>query len=97
VNIDHVLDDTTQGTTEVGTWLQNLLTDPTKIDIVAPFSMNGGDPYFVTYRNSSGSTDWFRIHGDCQGWTKQYGGQTIKGATQVVPYQIGDDRFALFY
>ena len=96
VNIDHVLDDTTQGTTEVGTWLQTLLDDPTKIDIVAPLSMNGGDPYFVTYRND-GSTAWFRIHGDCQGWTKEHAGTTITGATQVVPYQIGDDRFALFY
>jgi hypothetical protein len=96
VNIDHVLDDTTQGTTEVGTWLQNLLADPTKIEIAAPLTMNGGDPYFVTYR-SNGSTGWFRIHGDCQGWTKAHEGTTIKGATQVVPYQIGDDRFALFY
>ena len=96
VNIDHVLDDTTQGTIEVGTWLQSQLDEPTKIDIVAPFTMNGGDPYFVTYRND-GSTGWFRIHGDCQGWTKAYDGTTIKGATQVVPYQIGDDRFALFY
>jgi len=24
-------------------------------------------------------------------------GTTIKGATQLVPYQIGDDRFVLFY
>jgi len=96
VNIDHLLDDPTQGSVEVGTWLQNLLDDPTKIDIVEPFTMNGGDPYFVTYRND-GSTDWFRIHGDCQGWTKESSGTTIKSATQVVPYQLGDDRFALFY
>jgi hypothetical protein len=96
VNIDHVLDDTTQGTVEVGTWLQNQLVEPTKIDIVAPFTMDGGDPYFVTYR-TDGSTDWFRIHGDCQGWTKQYGGATVTGAAQVVPFQIGDARFVLFY
>jgi hypothetical protein len=96
VNIDHVLDDTTQGTVEVGTWLQTLLDEPTKIDIVAPLVMNGGDPHFVTYR-TDGSTDWFRIHGDCQGWTKAQSGTTIAGATQVVPYQVGDDRFVLFY
>ena len=97
VNIDHVSDDPTQGTVEVGTWLQNLLDDPTKIDIVEPFTMNGGDPYYVTYRASSGSTDWFRIHADCQGWTKEHSGTTVKSASQVVPYQLGDDRFALFY
>jgi len=96
VNIDHVLDDPSEGSVEVGTWLQKQLDDPTKIDIVEPFTMNGGDPYFVTYRND-GSTDWFRIHGDCQGWTKEATGATVKAATQVVPYQIGSDRFALFY
>jgi len=96
VNIDHLLDDASQGSVEVGTWMQNQLDDPTKIDIVQPFTMGQGEPYFVTYRND-GSTDWFRIHIDCQGWTKEASGATVKAATQVVPYQLGDERFALFY
>ena len=96
VNIDHILDDPSQGSIEVGTWMQNQLVDPTKIDIVEPFTMGDGEPYYVTYRNN-GSTDWFRIHADCQGWTKGASGTTVKSATQVVPYQIGNDRFALFY
>jgi len=96
VNIDHLLDDPSQGSVEVGTWMQNQLDDPTKIDIVEPFTMGAGEPYYVTYRND-GSTDWFRIHADCQGWTKEASGATIQSATQVVPYQVGNDRFALFY
>ena len=96
VNIDHILDDPSEGSVEVGTWMQNQLTDPTKIDIVEPFTMGAGEPYYVTYRND-GSTDWFRIHVDCQGWTKEASGSTVASATQVVPYQVGDDRFALFY
>jgi len=96
VNIDHLLDDPSQGSVEVGTWMQNQLVDPTKIDIVQPFTMGDGEPYYVTYRND-GWTDWFRIHIDCQGWTKEHSGATIKDATQVVPYQLGNERFALFY
>ena len=96
VNIDHLLDDASQGSIEVGTNMQDQLNEPTKIDIVKPFTMGAGEPYFVTYRND-GSTDWFRIDTDCQGWTKEAGGATIKNATQVVPYQIDSERFALFY
>lgn len=96
VNIDHLLDDPSQGGVEVGTYMQDQLDDPTKIDIVEPFTMGAGEPYVVTYRND-GSTDWFRIHADCQGWTKEASGATITSATQVVPYQIGSERFALFY
>lgn len=96
VNIDHILDDPSAGSVEVGTWLQNQLTDPTGIDIVEPFTMGGGEPYYLTYRND-GSTDWFRIHADCQGWTQEASLTTVQKASQVVPYQIGNDRFALFY
>jgi hypothetical protein len=96
VNIDHVLDDPTLGTTEVGTYLQDQLDDPKNIDIAQPFTMNGGDPYFVAYKKS-GSTGWYRFHGDCQGWTKEAESDTVKGATQIVPYQFGEDRFELFY
>jgi hypothetical protein len=70
VNIDHINDDPTTGTVEVGTYLQNQLDDPKGVEIVAPFTMSGGDPYFVTYRKD-GKADFFRIHSDCQGWTKE--------------------------
>jgi hypothetical protein len=96
VNIDHIMDDPGTGTVEVGTYLQNQLDDPKGVEIVEPFTMNGGDPCFVTYRKD-GRTDFHRIHSDCQGWTKQAGVDAATGVTQIVPYPIGDERFQLFY
>lgn len=96
VNIDHILDDPSQGSVEVGTYMQDQLDDPKNIDIVEPFTMGGGEPHFVTYLKS-GKTQCFRIHADCQGWTKQAELETEKNASIVVPYQIGEERFMLFY
>jgi len=96
VNIDHINDDPSTGTVEVGTYLQNQLDDPKGVEIVAPFTLSGGDPHFVTYRRD-GKTDFFRIHSDCQGWTKQAELDGGKGVNLIVPYQVGDQHFQLFY
>lgn len=96
VNIDHILDDPSEGSVEVGTHLENQLDDPKNVDIVEPFTMGGGEPHFVYYFKT-GKTQLFRIHADCQGWTKQADAETEKNATLVVPYQVGSDQFILFY
>lgn len=96
VNIDRVLDDPSLGTVEVGTRLQDQIEDPKKVDIAESFTMNGGDPYFVTYMKT-GMTTWNRIHGDCQGWTREAAVVAVKDATQIVPYRLGNDNYVLFY
>jgi hypothetical protein len=93
VNIDHVLDDPSQGTVEVGTYLE--LENALTIDIVRPFSL-GGDPYFLTYMKD-GTTTFNRFHGDCQGWTKGASLNTVTEASQIVPFTSGKDAFVLFY
>lgn len=96
VNIDHILDDPAAGTVEVGTYLQNQLDDPKGVAIVAAFTMNGGEPYFVTYRKD-GKTDVHRIHADCQGWTREASFEADRGVTRIVCYETGGERFQLFY
>jgi hypothetical protein len=94
VNIDHVLDDPSRGTVEVGTHLD--LPHALDIDIVESFYLNGGDPYFLTYVKD-GSATCNRFHGDCQGWTLGASLRTVDGATRIVPYQLGNETYALFY
>jgi hypothetical protein len=93
-NIDHVLDDPTQGTVEVGTFLK--LDNAQKLDIVEPFYMGAGDPYFLTYQKD-GSTILNKFHGDCQGWDVEGTQDTIAGASQIVPFRVGGDTYVLFY
>jgi hypothetical protein len=47
------------------------------------------------YKND-GSTDLYRVRGDCQGWTKRARMTTVGSATGVVPYQLADRTSALF-
>lgn len=92
VNIDHLLDTPALGTVEVGTYLE--LEDALSLDIVRPFYVGGGDPHFVAYM-TSGVTRLYRIHGDCQGWTKAAELDTVAGATQLVPYRVDGTTFLL--
>ncbi len=94
VNIDHILDDPSQGTVEVGTYLE--LDNALELDIVRPFYMAGGDPYFLAYMNS-GSTTLYRFHSDCRGWTEQASLQAVAGATTIVPLLAGGETYLLFY
>ena len=94
VNIDHVNSDLTTGTNEVGTYLD--LKDAQDLNIVHPFMVGPGDPYFLTYLAASGETTFNRFHGDCMGWTTVASLTTVKAATQIVPFRIGDNNFAMF-
>jgi hypothetical protein len=67
VNIDHVRDDPATGTSEIATNMD--LPDAMQLQIVAPFKRDNGDPHFLAYRGD-GATNLYRIHSDCQGWTK---------------------------
>jgi hypothetical protein len=92
VNIDHILDDPSQGTVEMGTHLR--LDDAPNLNMVRPFYLDDVEPYFVTYMND-GSTTVNRFHSDCKGWTNVARCQTVAGATHLVPIQEGK-RFLLF-
>ena len=93
VNIDHVLDDPTQGTVEVGTYLT--LDKALEIDKCRAFYMDGGDPYFLTYM-ADGATTLNRFHGDCQGWTEQATLAAPAGATHITPFQSDGGSYLLF-
>ena len=95
VNIDHLNDNPALGTVEVGSYLQSQLPDALEIDAARAFYL-AGDPHLLMYK-TDGSTDIYRVRGDCQGWTKYASLTTVEGATQVVPYRVGDQTFVLFY
>jgi hypothetical protein len=97
VNIDHMQDNPAMGSVEVGSYLQSQLPDALSITHAAHVPWADGEPYLLTYIASSGATVVYRIHADCQGWTSLDACTTEPGATQVIPYRIGDVSYALFY
>ncbi|HYN89226.1 MAG TPA: hypothetical protein VER55_11875, partial [Ardenticatenaceae bacterium] len=94
-NIDHFLDDPSQGTVEVGTQLD--LHNALELDFGGSFYLGHGDPYFLTYMQKDGATTFNRFWGNCQGWTTEASQTTIAGATHIVPLQLGDQCAVLFY
>ncbi len=92
VNIDHIVDDPSQGSHPVGTHLDL----PQNLDAVAAFSMKGGDPYFITYKKD-GETTFNRVQGDCLGWTQEAALSTVKDANLVVPFQLDSTNYVLIY
>jgi hypothetical protein len=93
VNIDHVCDNPADGTVEVGTYLD--LEDALALDIVRPFYLGAGNPYFLTYMKD-GKTTLNRFHGDCQGWATEARLTTVSDASQIVPIQLGEACYLLF-
>jgi hypothetical protein len=93
VNIDHILDDPRQGTVEMGTHLS--LDDAPNLNLVRPFYLDDGEPYFVTYLND-GKTALNRFHSDCKGWTTEVRCQTVSNATHLLPIQQEGKCFLLF-
>jgi hypothetical protein len=93
VNIDHVLDDLAAGTAEVGSYLT--LANAQRLDIVQPFSLGHGDPYFVSYMRSNGQLTLNRFHSDCLGWTTVASLTSKVGAAHVVPVQTADNSLFL--
>lgn len=92
VNIDHIVDDPSEGSHPVGTYL-GLSQD---LDIVVPFYMGRGDPYFITYMKN-GATTFNRFHGDCLGWTEEASLSTVKGADIVAPFKVKKTQYVLIY
>lgn len=94
VNIDHIWDDLAKGTNEVGSHLK--LKDDQSLNIVHPFYVGPGDPYFLTYLASSGESNFNRVHGDCLGWSTCATITAPKDSTDIIPYRIGDVNFAVY-
>ncbi len=90
VNIDHVLDDPSQGAVEVGSHLD--LPNALDLTLVAPLVSPQGDPGFITYM-PDGVTTVNRIHGDCQAWSTQATLATLPAATHLI-VQIPNPRRA---
>jgi hypothetical protein len=97
VNIDHMLDNPALGSVEVGSYLQEQLPDALSITNAAHVPWADGEPYLLTYIAPSGTTAVYRIHADCQGWTRVHSGPAEKHAAQVIPYRIGSASYALLY
>jgi hypothetical protein len=92
VNIDHVMDNVSSGTAEVGTKLE--LEDAQDLQLVVPFKLDNGDPYFVTYKKA-GAMTLYRFRSDCLGWTTAASLDSIPGANQIIPISIADRTFIL--
>ncbi len=92
VNIDHIMSDPTQGSHPVGTHL-DLTQD---LNIVMPFALPGGNPYFVAYRNN-GKTKFNRINGNCLGWVQEAAITVKENCNSMVPFTLGDKNYLLVY
>jgi hypothetical protein len=97
VNIDHMQDNPAMGSVEVGSYLQDQLPDAMVISDTAHVPWPGGEPYLLTYVGDTGATVVYRIHADCQGWTKlgEIAGET--SAARAISYRVDDTTFALLY
>ncbi|MBC9877291.1 hypothetical protein G8O24_08020 [Bradyrhizobium sp. INPA01-394B] len=87
VNIDHVLDDPTTGTSEVGSNLQ--LVDAQMLSLVAPFEQDDSHPHFVTYR-PDGAVIAYRIHSTCTGWSRLAEAKAVANAHALLPVVIDE-------
>jgi hypothetical protein len=97
VNIDHMQDNPALGSVEVGSYLQEQLPDALSITSAAAVPWVHGEPHFVTYIAPTGEAALYRIHSDCQGWTRLGACAADKRATQTVAYRIGSTSYVLFY
>jgi hypothetical protein len=97
VNIDHMLDNPILGSVEVGSYLQEQLPDALAITSTTTVPWAYGEPHLVTYIAPTGATALYRIHADCQGWTRLDAAVTERHATQLVAYRIGASSHVLLY
>lgn len=90
-NIDHVLDDPSQGVREVG---QHLPIDLT-FDALITF-IQGHRLCFAGYHRT-GSLSVNEIHADCRGWDERGQEAVPRDAGVVLPLTTGADTLVLFY
>lgn len=94
VNIDHIFDDFTKGTYEVCSHMN--LKDAQVLDIVSPFALKTGEPFFVAYKKT-GEVTLYRIHSDCMGWTEVGFAKAMPGASHIVPVSVEGKQLLIFY
>ncbi|MCX6319087.1 MAG: hypothetical protein NTW29_17550 [Bacteroidetes bacterium] len=96
VNIDHIQDDPSRGTTEIGSWLQDLMPNAKDITLDVTIPWTNGEIYLGTYDGQTHKVDVYHIHPDCESWTLQ---DSVAAAesTQMISYRMGDTSYILLY
>lgn len=90
VNIDHVLDTLSDGTVEVGTYLN--LSNAQQLAIVEPFTLGFNDPFFVAYK-PDGSTTVYKVRSDCVGWIEAGSATFPPKMSHIVPIALDGKQF----
>ena len=96
VNIDHILDNPSVGSVEIGSYLQHKMPNALEVILSASIPWENGEPYLATLDGTTNLLDIYRIHADCQGWTKLGTTQTNSG-TIMISYRIEDTSYILLY
>jgi len=96
VNIDHMQDNPSQGSVEIGSWLQDKLPNAIDVSLATKVQWKYSTPHFLTFNPKAQIAGLYRIHADCQGWTK-LDEVTIQQASILCSYQIGQTSYVLFY
>ena len=65
--------------------------------VVRPLILSQGTPYLVNYLPSTGATNFYRVHGDCQGWSSEASLNDYYRRQPIVTYRLGGRSFALLY
>lgn len=94
VNIDHIWNDLSKGTNEVGSHLK--LKDDQELSIVRPFEIDNGAPYFVTYLPTTGESNFNRVHGNCFGWSTCATITEKTTISDIVLFKVNDKNFILY-
>lgn len=113
VNIDHILDDPSKGTVEIGTYQKKELTDALSVKMAAKVPWIRDEPYLLTWKEdlgdkakkgsdktkkpASGLATLYGINSDCRGWTEVANFATPRNISSVVPYSADKAAYALFY
>lgn len=98
VNIDHLSLDPNLRSNEVCTKMnEQMPNNQDETLVVRPLILSQGTPYLVSYLPSTGATNFYRVHGDCQGWSSEASLNTITDASQIITYRLGGRSFALLY
>jgi hypothetical protein len=96
VNIDHIFDNPADGTCEIASHLE--LKGAQEHTIVEPFTLEQGEPYFLTYKND-GQTTLNKFYADCTGWTELASFTAPADASGIIPLSARDRSkiYLLFY
>lgn len=96
VNIDHILDDPSQGSVEIGSYLQHKMPNALQVVLSASIPWENGEPYLATLDGTTNELDIYRIHADCQGWSL-LGKKETSTASIMISYRIDKKSYLLLY